>query len=627
MDSCERIVPSADDPAANNHTGGGICTKPTHIFVSIDHQDQRIRPEGPFMDKLSCSYDSCGSDAPLLGLTIGQCLDQVADAHPESPAVISVHQQLRFTYREFNQVVNRAAKAFLSLGIEKGERVAIWSKNNYEWIVAQYATAKIGAVLVNVNPAYRTHELEFVLRESRCKVLILIESFRSSNYVEMFYEVCPDALECRPGHLDSWRFPQLKDIVFIGSKEYPGMFTRRAFAQLGDELPDHALIERRAQLDVDDDINIQYTSGTTGFPKGVTLTHNNILNNAAFVADTMRLTEHDRLCVPVPFYHCFGMVLGNLAAMTKGSAIVIPGPSFDVTETLGAVETERCTALHGVPTMFIAELDHEDFHKFDLTSLRTGIMAGAPCAVEVMKQVIDRMHLSEILIGYGQTEASPITNMTRPDDSIERRVTTVGRVMPWQEQKIIDPATGQTVGCNMPGEICFRGYNIMARYDNNPEATREAIDERGWLHSGDIGVMDEQGYVKITGRIKEMVIRGGENLYPREIEEFLHTLDIISDVAVIGVPDPKYGEELCACVRLREGTTPPTDDNLKAMCKGRIAHFKIPRYWKILDEFPMTVTGKIQKFKLREQMIAALGLTDSSPNPSPFPIESQAPTT
>ena len=562
------------------------------------------------MEKMSRSYDSCGSETPLLGTTIGQCLDQVALDFPDTEAVVSVHQGIRFTYHEFNQVVNRAAKAFLTLGIEKGDRVAIWSTNNYEWVVAQYATAKIGAILVNINPAYRTHELEYVLRESRCKVLILIESFRSSNYVEMFYEVCPEAKESEAGHIDSWRFPHLKDVVFIGSKEYPGMYTRRAFAELGDELTDDALVERRAQLDVDDDINIQYTSGTTGFPKGVTLTHNNILNNAAIVAQTMKLTEEDRLCVPVPFYHCFGMVLGNLAAMTTGTTLVIPGPSFDVVDTLKAVETERCTALHGVPTMFIAELDHADFDQFDLSTLRTGIMAGAPCPVEVMNNAINKMHLSEILIGYGQTEASPITNMTRPDDSIERRVTTVGRVMPWQEQKIIDPATGRTVPRDVPGEICFRGYNIMSRYDNNPEATEEAIDDQGWLHSGDIGVMDSDGYVKITGRIKEMVIRGGENLYPREIEEFLHTLDIVYDVAVIGVPDPKFGEELCACVMLGEGVAPLDQAEFRALCKGQIAHFKIPRYWIVMNEFPMTVTGKVQKFKLRDIAIDQLGLAD-----------------
>lgn len=565
--------------------------------------------KGPItMTSLHASYDSCGSERPLLGMTIGQCLDLVAREFPHREAVVSLHQGDRFTYRQFNEVVNRAAKAFLKLGIQKGDRVAIWSTNNYEWITAQYATAKIGAVLVNINPAYRKHELEYVLRDSRANVLMLIESFKSSNYIEMFYEVCPEASDCWPGHIDSWRFPHLKDVVFIGSRECPGMFTRRAFAELGDELPDQVLIDRRNELEIDDDINIQYTSGTTGFPKGVTLTHNNILNNAATVSEAMGLSEKDRLCVPVPFYHCFGMVLGNLAAMTKGAAVIIPSASFDAGDTLKAVDSERCTALHGVPTMFIAELDHEDFESFDLSSLRTGIMAGAPCPIEVMKQVMDRMHMHDILIGYGQTEASPITNMTRPNDSVERRVSTVGRVMPWQEQKIIDPNTWQTVPRGVPGEICFRGYNVMARYDNNPEATAEAVDERGWLHSGDIGCMDEDGYVRITGRIKEMVIRGGENLYPREIEEFLHTLDLIYDVAVVGVPDAKYGEELLACVQLREGATPPTTDEFREMCKGKIAHFKIPKYWMIMNEFPMTVTGKIQKFKLREMAVAELGL-------------------
>lgn len=554
------------------------------------------------------SYDSCGSANPLLGETIGQCLDRIAETFPDNDAVVSIHQNLRFTYKEFNEIVNRAAKALLILGIQRGERVAIWSTNNYEWVVAQYATAKIGAILVNINPAYRLHELEYVLRESRCRVLMLIESFKSSNYVDMFYEACPEAKNAEPGFLDSWRFPHLKNVVFIGKEQHHGMLTRRAFAELGDDLPDNVLSKRRDQLNLDDDINIQYTSGTTGFPKGVTLTHNNILNNAAFTAEVMRLTEQDRLCVPVPFYHCFGMVLGNLAAMTQGATVVIPGPSFDATDTLEAVQQERCTALHGVPTMFIAELDHPEFDKFDLTTLRTGIMAGAPCPVEVMNHVIERMHMKEVLIGYGQTEASPITNMTRTNDNIDRRVSTVGRVMPWQEQKIIDPETGRTVPRNMPGEICFRGYNVMARYDNNPEATAETIDSNGWLHSGDLGTMDEDGYVKITGRIKEMVIRGGENLYPREIEEFLHTLDIVYDAAVIGVPDDKLGEELLACIKLRDGVIKPTTEEFRAMCKNKIAHFKIPRYWLVVDEFPMTVTGKVQKFKIRDIAVKQLDL-------------------
>jgi fatty-acyl-CoA synthase len=554
------------------------------------------------------SYDSCGSPNPLLGETIGQCLERIARTYPDNDALVSIPQNRRFTYREFDNVVNRAAKAMLMLGIERGERVAIWSTNNYEWVVAQYATARIGAILATVNPAYRLHELEYVLRESRCRVLILIESFKSSNYVEMFYEACPEARNAAAGHLDSWRFPHLKNVVFIGKTQYPGMITRRAFDQLSEEMPDSILEERRSMLDVDDDINIQYTSGTTGFPKGVTLTHNNILNNAATVADTLKLTQADCLCVPVPFYHCFGMVLGNLAAMTRGAAVVIPGPSFDPGDALRAVEQEKCTVLHGVPTMFIAELQHPEFEKFDLSTLRTGIMAGAPCPIDVMKDVINKMHMKEILIGYGQTEASPITNMTRTDDTLERRVGTVGRVMPWQEQKIIDPPTGKTVPCGEPGEICFRGYNVMARYDNNPEATAEAIDESGWLHSGDLGVMDDDGYVRITGRIKEMVIRGGENVYPREIEEFIRTLDVIYDVAVVGVPDEKYGEELLACIKLKTGASRPTDDAFREMCEGQIAHFKVPRYWMVVDEFPMTVTGKIQKFKIVEMAIRELKL-------------------
>jgi fatty-acyl-CoA synthase len=554
------------------------------------------------------SYDSCGSDLPLLGETIGQCLDRIAETYPDTEAVVSIHQNRRFTYREFNDIVNRAAKALLMLGIQRGERVAIWSTNNYEWVVAQYATAKIGAILVNINPAYRIHELEYVLKESRSRVLMLIESFKSSNYVEMFYEACPEAKNAEPGYIDSWRFPHLKNVVFIGKKQYPGMFTRRAFDELADDLPDSVLMKRREQLDLDDDINIQYTSGTTGFPKGVTLSHNNILNNANCVSNIMKFGPEDRLCVPVPFYHCFGMVLSNLACMTKGSTLVIPGPSFDPVTTLEAVQQEKCTALHGVPTMFIAELGHDDFDRFDLTSLRTGIMAGAPCPIETMKQVIERMHMSEVLIGYGQTEASPITNMTRPDDSLEKRVGSVGRVMPWQEQKVVDPETGKTVPRGVQGEICFRGHNIMSRYDNMPEATAEAIDEQHWLHSGDLGTMDDEGYVKITGRLKEMVIRGGENLYPREIEEFLHTLDIVYDVAVVGVPDEKFGEELLACVKLKDGVSKPSTDEFKALCKGKIAHFKVPRYWMVVDEFPMTVTGKIQKFKIREIAIREYNL-------------------
>ena len=556
------------------------------------------------------SYAHCGAEINLLGETIGQCLDRIADTYPDSEALVSIPRGVRFTWREFRDVVNRAAKSFLKLGIHRGDRVAIWSINNYEWVVAQFATAKIGAVLVNVNPAYRVHELEYVLRESRAKVLLLVEAFKSSNYLDMFYEVCPEAKECEPGRIDSWRFPHLKSVIFIGSEQHPGMLTRRAFAEMGDELPDEQLQARELELDIDDLINIQYTSGTTGFPKGVTLTHNNLVNNAQHIGDIMKLTEKDRVCVPVPFYHCFGMVISNLGAMTHGSCIVIPAPVFDAEAVLRAVQEEECTVLHGVPTMFLAELDHESFKKTDTSTLRTGIMAGAPCPIELMKRVVNDMGVKEILIGYGQTEASPLTTATRPEDPIERRVSTVGRVMQLQELKIIDPMSGKTVPRGEPGEICFRGYMVMAGYDNNAEATAATIDERHWLHSGDLGTMDDEGYVKITGRIKEMVIRGGENLYPREIEEFLHTLDIIQDVHVIGVPDEKMGEELCACVKLYESAAehPPTPDEFKALCKGKIAHFKVPRYWWVIDEYPMTVTGKVQKFKLREKAIRQFGL-------------------
>lgn len=560
------------------------------------------------------SYTHSGSSLPLLGETIGQCLVRIARANPDTEALVSLPQQQRFSYRRFDEVVNRAAKAFLRLGIQRGDRVAIWSTNNYEWVVAQFATARIGAVLVNINPAYRTHELEYVLRASRAKVLLLIESFKSSNYLGMFYEVCPEAVNAEPGCIDSWRFPELKSVIFIGREQHPGMYTRRAFAELGDELPDEVLARREAELDIDDVINIQYTSGTTGFPKGVMLTHSNILNNGFWVGEIMKLTPRDRVCIPVPFYHCFGMVIGNLGAITHGATIVIPAPAFDPALTLGAVQEERCTVLHGVPTMFIAQLEHPEFSSFKLSTLRTGIMAGAPCPVELMHRVVERMHLREILIAYGQTEAAPVTTVTRSDDALERRTSTVGRVMPHQELKIVDPATGKTVPRGVHGEICFRGYMVMRGYDNDAKATAEAIDMAGWLHSGDLGAMDAEGYVNITGRIKDMVIRGGENLYPREIEEFLYTLDVISDAQVVGVPDAKFGEELLACVKLRlpPGREPPTPDEFRSLCKNRIAHYKVPKYWMVVDEFPMTVTGKVQKFKIREMAIRQFGLESAA---------------
>ena len=569
------------------------------------------------------SYDHCGSEEKLLGETIGQCLDRVAATYPDNELLVSVPQGLRFTYGAFVQVVNRAAKAFLNLGIRRGDRVAIWSINNYEWVVAQLATARIGAVLVNVNPAYRTHELEYVLRESRARALILIDSFKNSNYIDMLNEVCPEVRECEVGHVESWRFPHLRSVIFIGREQHPGMFTRRSFAELGDELDDQALARAEQDLELDDVINIQYTSGTTGFPKGVLLTHNNILNNAYSVGSVLHLQPGDRVCVPVPFYHCFGMVMGNLGAMTHGATIVIPSTSFEPGATLKAVETEKCTVLHGVPTMFIAMLEDPGFASSDLSTLRTGIMAGAPCPIELMHMVVDRMHMKDVLIAYGQTEASPATTMTRVEDSLELRVSTVGTAMPHQELKIIDPATGKTVQRGEIGELCFRGYMVMAGYDNNPEATADAIDKRGWLHSGDLGTMDDDGYVKITGRSKDMVIRGGENIYPREIEEFLHTLGFVSNAQVLGVPDQRFGEELLACVQLHgpRAANPPSAHEFYELCKGRIASFKIPRYWKVVSEWPMTVTGKVQKFKLREMAERELadGLLPDSKAPRPEP--------
>jgi len=569
------------------------------------------------------SYDHCGSERKLLGETIGQCLDRLAETYPDNELLVSIPQGLRFTYREFVEVVNRAAKAFLNLGIRRGDRVAIWSINNYEWVVAQLATARIGAVLVNVNPAYRTHELEYVLRESRARALVLIDSFKSCNYLDMLHEVCPEVRECEAGHTESWRFPHLRSVIFIGREPHPGMLTRRSFAELGDELDDQALARAERDLDLDDVINIQYTSGTTGFPKGVLLTHNNILNNAFSVGSVLRLRPEDRICVPVPFYHCFGMVISNLGAITHGATIVIPATSFEPRATLAAVQDERCTVLHGVPTMFIAMLEDPGFPDFDLSTLRTGIMAGAPCPTELMHKVVARLHMKDVLIAYGQTEASPATTMTRVSDSLERRVSTVGTVMPHQELKIIDPATGKTVKRGEIGEICFRGYMVMAGYDNNPEATADAVDRRGWLHSGDLGTMDADGYVRITGRSKNMVIRGGENIYPREIEEFLHTLDFVRDAQVLGVPDERFGEELLACVQLHgpRAADPPTPHELHDLCKGRIASFKIPRYWKVVDEWPMTVTGKVQKFKLREMAERELaeGTLPDSRTPRPEP--------
>lgn len=555
------------------------------------------------------SYAYTGYEKPLIGMTIGDWFDLIAERYPDTDAIVSQHQGTRFTYREMQQQVNRVAKGLLSLGIKKGDRVALWSTNTAEWVIVQFATAKIGVILVNINPAYRTHELEYVLQQSQSQMLMLIDSFKTSDYIKMFKEVCPEAKDSKPGQINSENLPLLKTVILMRGDKPKYAYSWEDLLKMGDEIPDNVLCAVQSSLSFDDPINIQYTSGTTGFPKGVVLTHHNLLNNGYFIGEYMKFTEKDRLCIPVPFYHCFGMVLSNLVCVTHGSTMVLPAEYFDPISTLTAIEKEKCTAVHGVPTMFIAELEHPQFPKFDLKTLRTGIMAGSPCPTEVMKKVNTLMNMSDIVIVYGQTESSPGLTMSTTDDTLERRVATVGRPMPHTELKIVDPKTGAILPRGEPGEICARGYMIMREYYRNKDATDLAIDEEGWLHTGDLGIMDEHDYCKITGRIKDMVIRGGENIYPREVEEFLYTHPCISDSQVIGVPDLKYGEELMAWVKLKPGMN-CTENDIKDFCRGKIAHYKIPRYVKFVDEFPMTITGKIQKFKMREASIKELNLEE-----------------
>jgi fatty-acyl-CoA synthase len=537
------------------------------------------------------SYTSATSDTPLLGDTIGANFDRTATRFPDRLALVDVPAGLRFTYAELKDEVDALAYALLGLGIAKGDRVGIWSPNRSEWIVTQYASAKIGAILVNINPAYRTSELEFVLNQSGCKLLIAAQRLKTSDYAAMIAEVRP-------------RCADLEQVVLLDSDAWRELLETGKYADIS--LRNAAL--ESIQLSTDDPINIQYTSGTTGFPKGATLSHHNILNNGFFVGELCHYTEEDRICIPVPFYHCFGMVMGNLAATSHGAAMIIPAPVFDPVLTLKAVQDERCTSLYGVPTMFIAELSVPGIETCDLSSLRTGIMAGSPCPVEVMKQVIDRMGMSEVSIAYGMTETSPVSTQTRVDDSIERRVATVGRAGPHIEVKVIDPATGLTVPRGAPGELCTRGYSVMLGYWRQPDKTSEVIDAARWMHTGDLAVMDDEGYLSITGRIKDMVIRGGENIYPREVEEFLYTHPDILDAQVIGVPDAKYGEELMAWIRLRAGAAPITAESLRDFCTGKLAHYKIPRYVHITDEFPMTVTGKVRKVEMREKSVEILRL-------------------
>ncbi len=557
------------------------------------------------------SYESGTSSYPLMGMTVGDKLNEIAARYPENEAIVSVHQGIRWTYREFLERVDQFARALMALGVEKGNRVGIWAMNHAEWIVIQFATAKVGAIMVNLNPAYRTYELEYALKQSESQTLFIQGRFKTSDYIGMFYKACPEAYECKAGRISSEKFPFLKNAIFLGDTPYNGLYTLNDFLAMAGDINPNELAEREESLEFDDPINIQYTSGTTGFPKGVVLSHHSILNNGYIIGEGMNFTEKDRLCIPVPFYHCFGMVLSNLACMTHGSTMVIPSPAFDPEVVLKTVQDERCTALHGVPTMFIAELNHPDFHRYSMATLRTGIMAGSPCPIEVMKQVNREMNMSEIVIVYGQTETAPGITMTTTKDPLERRVTTVGRAFPHTELKIIDPKTGKIVPRGEVGEICARGYCVMKCYYNNPSATHATLDANRWNHTGDLATIDDEGYVKIVGRLKDMVIRGGENIYPREIEEFLHHHPKISDVYVIGIPDQKYGEELMAWVKKKDGVS-LTPEEIREYCQGRISHFKIPRYYRFVDDFPMSVTGKIQKYKMREVSIAELGLEAAS---------------
>jgi len=559
------------------------------------------------MAALTQSYVNGASQMPLLGDTIGQFFDAACGRWADRPALVVRHQNVRWSYGELRAAVDELAAGLLTLGLDPGDRIGIWSPNNSEWVLTQFATAKAGLVLVNINPAYRVSELEYALAKVGCKALILAERFKTSDYLGMLRELAPELDRAAPGKLQSARLPALRVAVTLGDARHAGCLRFADLAARAGAAEKARIAALAGVLQFDDPINIQFTSGTTGFPKGATLSHHNILNNGFFIGEAMRLTPQDRLCIPVPLYHCFGMVLGNLAALTHGACMVFPGEGFDPLATLQAVAEERCTALHGVPTMFIAQLDHPEFARFDLSSLRTGIMAGSPCPIEVMKRVVDKMHLSQITIAYGMTETSPVSFQSSTDDPLERRVSTVGRIQPHLEVKIVD-AEGRIVPPGTPGELLTRGYSVMLGYWDDAERTREAIDAARWMHTGDLATIDAEGYCNIVGRIKDMVIRGGENVYPREIEEFLYRHPKIQDVQVIGVPDDRYGEEICAWIRLRAGEN-ATEEEIKSFCRERIAHYKVPRYVRFVDEFPMTVTGKIQKFVMRERMIAELKLT------------------
>ncbi len=559
------------------------------------------------MGRTTLSYVHGGSDTPLIGETISVHFDRIAARWSNREALVVRHQDVRWSYEELKERVDTFAAGLLALGLEPGERVGIWSPNNAEWVITQFATAKAGLILVNINPAYRVYELEYALNVVGCKALITATAFKSSDYTAMLVELAPEIASSDRGELRAKRLPHLRSLIQIGGQA-PGFLAFEEVAAEGGAAQRAELGDFAGRLQFDDAINIQFTSGTTGQPKGATLTHHNILNNAYFIGEAMRLTEADRVCIPVPLYHCFGMVLGNLACMTHGATIVYPAEAFKPLAVLETVEAERCTALYGVPTMFIAELEHPEFQRFDLSSLRTGIMAGSPCPIEVMKRVVAEMHMGEVTIAYGMTETSPVSFQTAVDDPEDRRVGTVGRVHPHVEVKIID-GDGRIAPVGSPGELCVRGYSVMLGYWDDPARTAEAIDQAGWMRTGDLATIDAAGFGNIVGRVKDMVIRGGENIYPREIEEFLYGHPKIGDVQVVGVPDPKYGEELCAWIKPRAGED-VSEDEIRAFCKGQIAHYKIPRYVRFVESFPMTVTGKVQKFIIREQMIEELGLME-----------------
>ena len=548
----------------------------------------------------------------LRTITIGDLLDETTEKYGQKEALVYQERGLRYTYQEFQEICNQVAKGFMSLGIQKGENMAIWATNVPEWVITQFASAKMGGVLVTVNTSYRTHELEYLLRQSESTTLLLIDSFRDAKYVDMVREICPELEHSEPGKLESVRLPHLKNVIYLGEDRQPGMFTWRDLLDRAALLDEQERIKRQRSLDPDDVINMQYTSGTTGFPKGVMLSHSNIVNNAIKVAECQRLGAEDRVCIPVPFFHCFGCVMGTLACVATG-ATMVPVIAFEPGLVLSVVENEHCTALYGVPTMFIAELNHPSFEQRNLSSLRTGIMAGSPCPIEVMKNVVEKMGIRDITIAYGQTESSPVITQTRPEDSIERRVATVGRVHDGVEAKVVDPVTGETLPANVQGELCTRGYLVMKGYYNMPEQTKMVIDAEGWLHTGDLATIDEEGYYRITGRLKDMIIRGGENIYPREVEEFLYAHPKILDVQVVGVPDSKYGEQVLACIRVKPGEDLSVEE-VRGFCDGRIARFKVPHYIQFVEEYPMTASGKIQKFKLREQAIQTFGLETKGQN-------------